>query len=188
MQAAQINHPGKRIDVYFQDEARFGLIGTLTRIFAERGSRPVQYRQTDYEWVYVFGCVCPATADTHACLMPLANTVVMNLYLENFSKHLSEDVHAIVVLDCAGWHCARNLRIPDNITLLHLPAYSPELNPMELPWREMRQKKLSNRIITDVEDLDDAVSEAWLDITSQRESIKSLCFFPWIISVVYNCN
>ena len=120
--------------------------------------------------------------------MPLANTVVMNLYLGNFSKHLSEDVHAIVVLDCAGWHCAKDLRIPDNITLLHLPSYSPELNPMELPWREMRQKKLSNRIITNAEDLDDAVSEAWLDITSERKTIQSLCLFPWIASVIINCN
>lgn len=120
--------------------------------------------------------------------MPLANTEVMNLYLENFSSHLSEEVHAIVVLDRAGWHLAKNLCVPENATLLHLPAYSPELNPMELPWREMRQKKLSNRIFVGVEDLDNAVAEAWLDITSRRESIKSLCLFPWITSVVYNRN
>jgi len=120
--------------------------------------------------------------------MPLANTEVMNLYLENFSIHLSDDVHAIVVLDRAGWHHSKKLCVPENVTLLHLPAYSPELNPMELPWREMRQKKLSNRIFVSVEELDDAVAEAWLDITSQRESIKSLCLFPWIASVIYNCN
>jgi len=186
VQAAQVKHPGKHIDVYFQDEGRFGLHGTLTRIWAQRGSGPLRYRQTDYEWVYVFGSVCPATADAHACLMPLANTEVMSLYLENFSRHLSKDVHAILVLDRAGWHIAKKLRVPENITLLHLPAYSPELNPMELPWREMRQKKMSNRIFVGVEDLDNAVAEAWLDLTKQRESIRSLCLFPWIASVVNN--
>ena len=126
------------------------------------------------------------TGDAHACLMPLANTEVMNLYLENFSRHLSDDVHAIVVLDRAGWQCAKKLCVPENITFLHLPSYSPELNPMELSWREMRQKKLSNRIFVSVEDLDNAVAEAWLDITKQRESIRSLCLFPWIASVVFN--
>ena len=185
---ARTKHPGKRIDVYFQDEARFGLIGTLSRVWAERGSRPFRYRQTRYEWVYVFGCVCPETADVHACLMPLVNTEVMNLYLENFSEHMAKDVHAVLVLDCAGWHCAKGLCVPENMTLLHLPAYSPELNPMELPWREMRQKKLSNRIITDVADLDDAVSKAWLEITSSREAIRNLCLFPWIASVVHKSN
>lgn len=188
VRVAQVKHPGKRIDIYFQDEGRFGRHGRLTRIWVERGSRPYRIRQTEYDWVYVFGGVCPATSDTHACLMPFANTEVMNLYLEDFSKHLDDDVHAILVMDRAGWHRAKDISIPGNMTFLYLPAYSPELNPMELCWREMRQKKLNNRIFCTFEELDEAVGEAWLDITEQLDAIRSLCLFPWIESVVNNSN
>lgn len=179
-------HPEKSVEVYFQDEGRFGQHGTLSRVWASRGSTPRKVRQTDYGWVYIFGSVCPARADAHACLMPLANTDVMNLYLEDFSRHLGEDLHALLVMDCAGWHCSGELRVPENITLLHLPPYSPELNPMELVWRELRQKRLGNRVFPTVEDLDDSVAEAWLDQVRDKEQLKNLCLFPWIESVVNN--
>jgi hypothetical protein len=143
-------------------------------------------KQTNYKWVYIFGSVCPATGQTHGWLMPYANTWVMNLYLRDFSNGLPPDVHALLVLDGAGWHSADMLSIPSNVSLLLLPPYSPELNPHELIWREIRQKKLSNRVCSTEDDLWNAVEEGWLWVTRDPTTVQQLCSFPWILSAMNN--
>jgi transposase len=155
-------------------------------VWAERGSRPSAFRQTEYEWVYLFGSVCPATGDAHGCLIPAANREAMEQYLEDFSKHLRRGVHALLVLDGAGWHTSGCLRIPANVTLQVLPAKSPELNPAEQAWREIRQKYLGNRVFPTVEDLDAAVAEAWLELIKDTKNIRSLCGYEWIINIGQN--
>lgn len=118
--------------------------------------------------------------------MPYANTWIMNLYLNDFAKQLSENSHALLVMDGAGWHDSQELRIPANISILLLPPYSPELNPAELIWRQLRQRKLSNRLYPNAEDLESAVDEAWLWIAKQPDELSSLCLFPWIESALIN--
>jgi len=145
-------------------------------------------KQTNYKWVYVFGSVRPDTGDTHGWLMPCANTWVMNLYLDDFSKSLPSNVHALLVLDQAGWHNAGALSIPHNVSLLLLPPYSPELNPHELIWRELRQKKLSNRVYPTEDALWSAVEQGWLWVTQNPADIRQLCSFPWIQSARTNLN
>jgi transposase len=93
---------------------------------------------------------------------------------------LPADVHAVLVCDRAGWHTSGRLAVPDNVTLLHLPSKSPELNPAELLWREMRQKHLGNRVFPDVEIMCEAVSKAWMHVIENPQSLKSLCGFNWI--------
>lgn len=110
----------------------------------------------------------------------------MESYLKDFSRHLDKNVHALLTLDGAGWHTSTKLHIPDNITLLSLPPKSPELNPAELPWREIRQKYLGNQVYRTVEELDDAVADAWLAITKNQKAIQSLCGFEWIINIGKN--
>ena len=132
--------------------------------------------------------MCPETGQTHGWLMPYANTDIMNLYLLDFAQHLSPEVHALIVMDGAGWHSAKALVIPDNVSLLILPPYSPELNPPELMWREMRQKQLSNREFLTEGELWQATEEAWLWLTNDEEKTRSLCAFPWIISAISNLN
>lgn len=176
----------KPLEIWFQDEARFGQQGTLTRVWAERGSRPRAYRQTEYEWVYLFGSVCPATGDAHGCLLPTANRDAMEQYLADFSRHLGKGTHALLVLDGAGWHTSGRLRVPRNVTLQLLPPKSPELNPAEQPWREIRQKYLGNRVFPTVEDLDDAVADAWMQVIKDRDAIKSLCGYQWILNITQN--
>lgn len=155
-------------------------------MWAERGSRPRAFRQTEYEWVYLFGSVCPSTGDTHACLFPWVNTEVMNQYLSDFSHHLERTVHAVLILDGAGWHTSAHLVIPDNMTLQYLPPKSPELNPAELPWREIRQKYTGNQVYRTVEELDDAVAQAWLAISTDKVAMRSLCGFDWILNINNN--
>jgi transposase len=142
----------------------------------------------DFEWVYVFGSVCPSDGRCHSCLISRADTMAMNGYLEDFSRSLAEGEHALLVLDRAGWHRSKGLKIPGNVTLLWLPPYSPQLNPAELIWRQMRARRLSNVVFDTVWQMDKAVAEAWLYITRDVSEIKSLCFFPWIESAVNNLN
>lgn len=108
----------------------------------------------------------------------------MNLYLENFSRSLEDDEHALMVLDRAGWHRATALKIPSNVTLLCLPPYSPELNPMELVWGNGRRNYLANTFHKTIDDLEHAVDELWLRQTQHEDSMKSLCGFDWILSAI----
>lgn len=173
-------HPDRRLELWFQDEARFGRQGTLTRVWAERGSHPRALRPIGYEWVYLFGAVCPASGATHAVLFPCADVEVMEAYLADFARHLSPGVHALLVLDRAGWHTSGKLHVPARVTLQFLPPKSPESNPAELPWREMRQKHLSNRVFPTVAYMDDEVAEAWRLVTQDEAAVRSLCDFDWI--------
>jgi transposase len=178
--------PDKDIQLWFQDEARIGQQGTISRVWADTGSCPRAIRQTNYQWTYLFGSVCPITGDNHGWRMPYANTQIMNLYLKDFAKQLANDVHALLVMDGAGWHGSKELEIPANVSILLLPPYSPELNPTELIWRQLRQRKLSNRLYPTIDDLEAAVDEAWLWISGQQDELSSLCLFPWIKSALIN--
>ena len=131
--------------MWFQDEARVGQQGTLTRRWGLRGSRPTAIKQTEYEWVYLFGAVNPITGDSSALLAPTVNTESMNHHLRFISERVEPDIHVVLVLDQAGWHLSKGLRIPANITLLYLPPYSPELNPVERLWAYLHSHYLSNR-------------------------------------------
>ena len=188
MNAASAAHPDASIQLWCQDEARFGQKGTVCRVWAETGSRPRRVRQIGYRWLYLFGAVCPENGRTHGCLFPWANTDVMNRYLLDFSMLLAPNVHALLVMDGAGWHHPKALTVPENVTLLLLPPYSPELNPSELLWREMRQKKLSNRVFSDEDELWSAVEAAWLWLTAEPESCRHLSAFPWISSAINYLN
>lgn len=177
-------HPDKRLSLWFQDEARFGMQGTITRIWALKGQRPRVWQQREFEWTYLYGSVEPLTGRAHGCRLPEANTEAMNLYLENFSRFLEEDEHALMVLDRAGWHRATALKIPSNVTLLCLPPYSPELNPMELVWGNGRRNYFANTVHKTIDDLESAVDQLWLRQTQHRDKMKSLCGFDWILSAL----
>ena len=178
--------PDKDIQLWFQDEARIGQQGTISRVWAETGSCPRAVRQTNYQWTYLFGAVCPVTGYCCGWRMPYANTWIMNLYLKDFAKQLPNNVHALLVMDGAGWHSSKELQIPENVSILLLPPYSPELNPVELIWRQLRQRKLSNRLYPTIDYLEAAVSEAWMWISNRQEELSDLCLFPWIKKALIN--
>lgn len=168
-------HPDKRVLTYYQDEARFGQHGTITRVWARIGTRPRAIHQRQYDYLYVFSAVCPETGEATGLIAPHVNTGVMNAFLEQFSKELPDDVHALMVLDRAGWHTAGALRVPDNITLVHLPPKSPELNPAENLWHHLRSHYWSNRLYKTWDDLKTAAIEAWRRVCLVPELVKSVC-------------
>jgi transposase len=147
-------------------------------VWAETGSRPEAVKQTEYEWVYLYAAINPMTGASSAMLAPTVNTAYMNEHLKFISRQVTPGAHAILVLDQAGWHMAKALEVPKNITLLHLPPYSPELNPVERVWAYLRSHYLSNRVFKSYEELFEVVKAAWNCLDEAR--LKSICHTAWI--------
>lgn len=134
---------------------------------------------TRYEWAYLFGAVCPERKTGAAIVMPYANTEAMNRHLEEISKAVSPGAHAALVLDGAGWHGSEELKVPDNITAITLPPYSPELNPAENIWEDLRKNNLSNRLYETYDDIVDACCNAWNALMAAPERIATLTQRRW---------
>jgi len=115
--------------------------------------------------------------------MPYVNTEAMQHFLDQFSATIAEDEHAVMVLDQAGWHGSGGLVVPANITLVPLPPYSPELNPVERLWLHLKARFLSHRLHADYDAIVDAACEAWSRLKAETGRIKSLCSYPWIPKV-----
>jgi hypothetical protein len=88
--------------------------------------------------------------------MPYVDTAAMQVFLNSFSETIAEDEHVAMILDQAGWHGSNALTVPANITLVPLPAYSPELNPVERVWLYLKERFLSHRLLADYDAIADA--------------------------------
>ena len=167
-----------------KDEARVGQHGSLTCVWARKGSRPRAPRDQRYEWAYVFGAVCPARAVGAALVLPQVNTEAMNLHLIEIGKQVAPGAHGVVTLDGAGWHqTGGKLKLPDNISLLPLPPYSPELNPVENIWQFLRQNHLANRVFDTYTDIVDACCNAWNALIAEPDRIRSIATRKWAKTV-----
>src|SRR4051794_27975206 len=173
-------HPGQRIEVWHQDEARFGQKGTLTRVWARRGSRPRRVRQDGRESLYVLTAVCAASGAAAGLVMPELDTAVVNLFLEELSGRLAPGVHAVLLWDNAGYHTGGGLVVPANVSLIGLLPYSPELNPVENLWHYLRSHYWSHRVYPDYEALRDAAAESWRAVCLDPEKIRSICAAPYL--------
>jgi hypothetical protein len=131
-----------------------------------------------YENFYVYSAVCPSTGEDFSLFLPWVNTTMMNLYLEQFQEALSGRF-CFLVLDQAGWHVAEKLRVPDNIELVYLPPYSPELNPVERLWQWLKRHSLRNRFFTDLEGAMESV-QACIQGTTPT-FLKDLCRCKYLL-------
>ena len=122
----------------------------------------------------------PGTDNGFALVLPYANTEAMQHFLDAFAATLAEDEHAVMVLDQAGWHGSGSLIVPANITLVPLPPYSPELNPVERLWLHLKARFLSHRLHDDYDAIVDAACTAWNRLKAETGRIKSLYSYPWI--------
>ena len=173
--AIAAERPGQQVRVYFQDEARFGTQGTITRVWARKGSRPRAVRQNGREWLYVLVAVCAATGAASALIMPELNTAVINLFLEQFSQGLPAGVHAVLIWDGAGFHTGGDVVVPGNVSLIQLPPYSPELNPVENLWHYLRAHHWSNREYEGYEGLQREAVRSLCVVCDDAEKLKSIC-------------
>ncbi len=161
--------------IYFEDEARFGTQGTITRVWAPKGSRPRGIRQNGREWLYVLMAVCVSTGAASALIMPELNTEVLNLFLEQFSRELPAGVHAVLIWDGAGYHTGGDLVVPSNVSLILLPPYSPELNPIENLWHYLRAHHWSNQEYEGYQGLKSKAIQTLCTVCSDTENFKSIC-------------
>ena len=128
----------------------------MTRVWAKRGTRPRAPRDQRYEWVYIFGAVCPQRRATAALVLPIA-----------------------VIFDGAGYHIAKDLAVPENITPIKLPPRSPELNPIENVWEYLRGNKLAITVFTGYDDIVDKASGAWTFFASDPDRVASITTRSW---------
>jgi transposase len=168
-------HPDREVRVYFEDEARFGTQGTITRVWAPKGSRPRAVRQNGRQWLYVLMAVCASTGAASALIMPELNAGVLNLFLEQFSRELPAGVHAVLIRDGAGYHTSGDLVVPANVSLIQLPPYAPELNPVENLWHYLRAHHWSNRVYEGYKGLEREAIRSLCAVCDDAETLKSVC-------------
>ena len=170
---------GTSVEVWFQDEMRVGQKNKLTYRWARTGSRPRAINDQRTQSTYLFGAVCPERGTGAALVLPACNSEAMQLHLDEIATRVEPGAHAIVILDQAGWHGAKQLRIPANISLLPLPPRAPELNSQENIWQFMRQNWLSNRIFKSFDDIVDHCCYAWNTLIDQPWKIMSIALRDW---------
>ncbi len=163
------------------DEARFGQKGRVCHRWFTRGHRPPGLCDQRYTWTHLFAAARPATGEAFALVLPQVSTAAMSEFLARFAAALAEDEHAVMVADRAGWHTARRLVVPSNVTLVWLPPYSPQLNPVERLWLFLRERHLSHRLLDDYDAIVDALCRAWNALTPER--IRSLTRYPYLEQV-----
>jgi hypothetical protein len=171
---------GKPIEIWYQDEARVGQKGTHAYVWAPVGSCPLMVRDSRHDSAYLFGAICPDRGVGAAIIMPAVNTEAMNEHLEEISTQVAAGAHAVLVLDGAGWHQAGGkLSVPDNIPLLSLPPYAPELNPMELVWESLRGNTLCALVWDTYDAIVEACRKAWQFLTDDPGRIRSIGTREW---------
>jgi transposase len=173
-------HPDEVVQVWHQDEARFGQQGTLTRVWARKGSRPRRVRQNGRESLYVLTATCAASGAAFGLIMPELDTAVVNQFLGEFSRQLAPGVRAVLLWDNAPYHVSGELVVPANVSLIGLLRYSPELNPVENLWHYLRSHHWSNRVHADYDALLEAATEAWRKVCLDPEKIRSICAAPYL--------
>jgi DDE superfamily endonuclease len=179
----QCTHKGKRIRLFFQDEARIGQKGRVCHVWWKRGQRPPGLCDKRFTFAYIFAAVEPGTNNAFALVLPYADTAAMQVFLDRFSETIAQDEHAVMMLDQAGWHGSNGLAVPANVTLVPLPSYSPELNPAERVWLYLKERFLSHRLLDDYDAIVKAACDAWNRLAAETGRIKTLCSYPWIPEV-----
>ncbi len=143
--------------------------------------RPPGLVDQRYKSLYLFAACRPGKGEAFALVLPRADAGTMRVFLEHFSRQLAPDVHAVLVLDQAGWHDERALSVPANITLLPLPSASPQLNPVERVWLYLRERHLSHRLLDTYDAIVEALCQAWNALTAER--LQSLTSYPYLDQV-----
>jgi hypothetical protein len=143
-------HPeAERFEIWSQDEARVGQKGRTGYVWWQRGDTPRGLRDVGHQSAWIIGAICPARDTGVALVMTRIDTAAMNLFLVELSQAVAPGAYGILLMDRAGWHTADELRVPENLSLVFLPPYSPELNPIERLAASARQSPVALRLSDD---------------------------------------
>jgi transposase len=176
------NVKGRPVRLMFQDEARFGRMVRLRRCWAPAPLRPTVPNGYERQFIYAYGAVSPVEGQLDCKISSNMNTDRMNEFLCQVSA-AHPDEFIVMVVDGASSHTSRDLRIPENICLLRLPPYSPELNPQEHVWDELREKEFPNRVFDSLEGVVGQLESGLRRLSADHEGLRSLTGWPWIVSI-----
>lgn len=179
-QAAEQNVLNLPLRVMFQDEARFGRLSDPRRCWAPAPLRPVVRVALVREYTYAYAAVSPQDGALDWMLTAKMDTLNMSAFLDHVSQRHVDD-YIVMVLDGASSHRSHDLCIPGNMALVRLPSYSPELNPAERLWEEIREKEFANRVF---DSLGEAIAQAALGLKRLElmpDGLQSLTGWPWIL-------
>ena len=126
---------GTPLELWWQDEARVGQKNKIARRWARRGTRPRAPHDQRTSSVYIFGAICPQQGKGAALVLPRCDTQAMSLHLAEVAQAVAPGAHGVMLMDRAGWRRTKDLVVPENLTLVLLPARAPELNPVENIWQ-----------------------------------------------------
>jgi transposase len=167
----------------FQDEARFGRISDARRCWCPKPHRPVCPTIVSHEYTYAYGAVSVGDGQWDSLVLPNTDTGCMQIFLDEIASRYPDD-RIVMALDGAGWHRSKGLALPGNVRLLPLPAYSPELNPVENIWEEVREKGFYNKVFGDIDALEDRLVLQLKHLEDNPEITKSISAWDWIINAL----
>ena len=172
------------VDLFFMDESRFGLHSITRRVLARPGLRPLVPFQHRFKNFYLFGAYSPISGDHFTLETPYCNADWFQYWLDDFSSTRKDGMLNLVILDNGAFHKAKRLIVPDNIVLIFLPPYCPELNGAERMWAYLKTE-VANRIFKTIEALADQVSDGIKALT--KEVVKSIAGSPTHITAFNQC-
>ncbi len=168
------------IKVFSQDESRFGLRTVRRRRLTARGVQPVGPIQHQFQSFYLYGAVAPTSGDDFFMELPQLNSRIFQIFLDQFARAYPDSLN-LLVLDQSGAHTAKRLTIPANVRLVFLPPYSPELNPIERVWRDLKDQ-LAWQQFPDVETQQAYVGE--LVRAYDRATLQALTAYAYFLDAV----
>jgi transposase len=171
----------------FEDEARFGRINDPRRCWAPAGGRPEVHTQIVREYEYAFAAVCPHDGTRDTLVLPSVNAEARSVFLAEVSARHAQEFLGMV-LDGAGWHRAKRWQIPSNMKLIPLPPWSPQLNPVEHVWDEVREKWFANRVFASMDAVEEQLITALKALEGNMARVASLTGFEWIKNVLSNAH
>jgi putative transposase len=164
----------------FEDEAGFGRINKPKYCWCFPGIRPTVPCHHIREYRYAYGAVEPSTGESFFLVMPYCNTACMNIFLQELSKSSPEDF-ILLAVDRASWHTTTKLKVPDNIELFALPPATPEMNPTEQIWKEIRKRGFKNEAFHTLENVVERLCDTICSLSHQ--DVKSITGRDWILSM-----
>lgn len=181
------NKTGLTLRLMFQDEAGFGRINKPKNCWCSKGIRPVVPCHRIREYTYAYGAISPLDGEMASLVLPYANTDCMNIFLEEVSKRYPNN-YILMVADNAAWHKSKGLNIPANIEIFPLLPYTPELNPIEMIWDEVREKGFRNELFKSLKAVQARLCDTLLSLELDKKRVQSICGWDWIINAIYKAN
>ena len=161
----------------FQDEAGFGRINKPKYCWCQAGHRPNVPCHHIREYRYAYGAVEPNTGENFFLILPQSNSICMNVFLQELSASYPDDI-ILLVCDGAAWHKSKTLNIPENIEIFFLPPATPEMNPIEQIWKEIRKRGFRNEVFPSLSKVIDRLCDTICSITP--DTVKSITCRDWI--------